>query len=380
MAHARFPGRRTDDEKEKGMARNGLRWMTATLALLCLAANTPALLAEHRDDPLAIVMTNGATSNQIKVYDVATHVLLQTLSTHGKGGVAGNARGVRQFNGELVAAVNNGSNTIAIFKRRGDRLAFDRLVNTTSAPVSIDFGADHMYVAGATTVDSFVLRHGTVQWMDGTAPLEVAGGGVPAPGSTAQVGFVNRRQLLVTLKTDPDPGTVDVVRLDDGAVTGDAPTAVSAPAGTLTPFGFDVYPDGTALITLAHSNHDGLFRDGAFRDVVAAGQAAPCWLTRAGKYAFTANTGSGTISRLIGTGNHVFVDNAVAAHITTGGAPSDIDGAAGVLGVVDRGAGQSHVSLFTYNRFGELRAHGLPITVGVATANGIAIMPPVERD
>ena len=49
------------------------------------------------------------------------------------------------------------------------------------------------------------------------------------------------------------------------------PTAVSAPDGTLTPFGFSVYPDGTAVITLAHSNQDGLFRDGAFAAVIEAG-------------------------------------------------------------------------------------------------------------
>ena len=99
-------------------------------------------------------------------------------------------------------------------------------------------------------------------------------------------------------------------------------------------------------------------------------------MTRAGKYVFTANTGSKTISRLIGTGNHVFVDSPVAATITTGGAPSDIDADEGVLGVIDHGAGQSHLSLFTYNKFGELTASGAPINLGVANANGVAIMAP----
>ena len=77
-------------------------------------------------------------------------------------------------------------------------------------------------------------------------------------------------------------------------------------------------------------------------------------MTRVGKYVFTANTGSKTISRLIGTGSHVFVDSQVAATIATGGAPADIDADAGVLGVIDHGAGQSHLSLFSYNEFGEL--------------------------
>ena len=83
----------------------------------------------------------------------------------------------------------------------------------------------------------------------------------------------------------------------------------------------------------------GLFRDGAFTSVVDATQAADCWMTRAGKYVFTANTGSKTISRLVGTGNNVFVDASVAATISTGGAPADIDTNEGVLGVIDHGAG-----------------------------------------
>ena len=190
--------------------------------------------------------------------------------------------------------------------------------------------------------------------------------------------MINERRLLVTLKTDPDPGTVDIVSLHDGAVTGAAPAAVSAPAGTLTPFGFSVYPDGTAVITLAHSSQDGLFRNGAFTSVIDAGQAAPCWMTRAGKYVFTANTGSKTISRLIGTGNHVFVDSPVAATIATGGAPSDIDADEGVLGVIDHGAGQSHLSLFTYNAFGELTASGRRSTLAWPMRNGVAIMAPVD--
>ena len=86
------------------------------------------------------------------------------------------------------------------------------------------------------------------------------------------------------------------------------------------------------------------------------------------------------MSRLIGTGNNVFVDSPVAATIVTGGAPSDIDASRGVLGVIDHTAGQSHLSLFTYNRFGELSANGMPITLGVSNANGVAIMAPPDHD
>ena len=334
---------------------------------------------DRRGRTFVVTITNDPVENRINVYDADTHALLQTLSTHGKGGVGGNARGVKQFDGELIAAVNNGSNSVAVFRRGGDSLKFDKVLSTTSAPVSVDFGNGHMYVAGATTVDSFALHRDTVEWLDGTTGLELAGGGAPPSGSTAQVGVINDKQLLVTLKTDPDPGTVDLVPLQDGRITGAAPTAVSAPQGTLTPFGFSVYPDGTAVITLAHSNQDGLFRNGAFTSVVDAGQAADCWTTRVGKYVFTANTGSRTISRLVGTGSNVFVDSQVAASIA-GGSPTDLDADAGVLGVIDHGAGQSHVSLFRYNKFGELTTAGTPITVGVPNANGVAILSADDRD
>ena len=357
-----------------------LKVLGAIVAVLAGVAGGAGLQASGgHGRTLVITMTNDPDANQIRVYDAQNHALLQTLSTHGKGGVGGNARGIKQFDGRIVAVVNNGSGSVALFRRDGDLLKFDKMVSTTSAPVSVDFGNDHLYVAGATTVDSFVLRHDSVEWIDGTTDLAVAGGGAPSAGSTSQVGVIGEKQLLVTLKTDPDPGTVDIIALDRGRIAESAPTAVSAPDGALAPFGFATYPDGTALITLAHSNQDVLFRDGSFGSAIAAGQSASCWMTRAGKYVFVANTGSRTLSRLVGTGNNVFLDSLVAAPISTG-APADLDADSGVLGVIDHGAGQSHLSLFTYNRFGELSASGTAITVGVPDANGVAILSPRDDD
>ena len=350
----------------------------AAASLLMLGARGVSVKAGAPASTLAVTMTNDPVSNALRVYDTATHALLQALPTQGQGGVGGNARGVRQYHGEVIAAVNNGSNTVAVYRRQADGLKLEKLVTTTSAPVSIDFGNDHMYVAGATTVDSFVIDGNTVGWRDGTTTLQLVTGGAPPNGSTAQVAVLDKNRLLVTLKTDPDPGTVDIVALEDGAVSDSLPTTVAAPAGTLTPFGFSVYPDGTAVITLAPSSQDGLFRNGAFTSVIAAGQAAPCWTTRVGKYVFTANTGSKTISRLIGTGNNIFVDAPVAANVTAGGSPSDIDADGGVLGVIDRGGGQAHLSLFTYNTFGELTTSATPITLGAPAANGIAMVPPAH--
>jgi len=350
------------------------RFVSVLSAVMLLSASSTAIAqVEGRGLTLAVVMTNDPTNNQIKVYDAHTGVLQQTLSTYGKGGAGGNARGVRQYNGDLFAAVNNGSNTVAVFRRDHDRLRFEGLAVTSSAPVSVDFSDDHLYVAGATTVDSFAIEGGHVARLDGTAGLVLAGGAVPPLGSTAQVGVIGDDELIVTLKADPDPGTVDIVALTHGRVSGANPSAVSAPAGSLAPFGFAVYPDGSALVTLAHSNQNGIFRDGAFAAVAAAGQNANCWATRAGKYVFTTNTASRTLSRVIGTGSHAFVDSLVEA--TFAGSPTDLDAAGGLLGVVDHGAGESHLTLFAYNVFGEITAASAPIAVGAPDANGVAILP-----
>lgn len=347
-----------------------------------IAASSLTLQAGDPQKTLVVTMTNDPVSNRVIVVDAATHTRLQTLSTNGMGGVGGNQAGVKQYKGRLFAAVNNGSGTVAIFRRSGDRLFFEQSVVTTSPPVSVDFSNGHMYVAGATSVDSFVLRGNHVGALDGTTGLVLAGGGIPPNGSTAQVGAADGRTLLVTLKTDPTPGTVDVISLRDGAIFG-TPNAVSAPSGTLTPFGFSVYPDGTALITLAHSGHDGLFRNSSFAAVVTSGgQAGNCWTTRVGKYVFTVNTGSRTISRVLGTGSNIFLDNTVAANIVTG-SPTDTDADGGYLAVIDHSGGTratSHLTLFAYNPFGELSPSGGVLDLGVPDANGVAIMVPEGDD
>jgi hypothetical protein len=49
------------------------------------------------------------------------------------------------------------------------------------------------------------------------------------------------------------------------------------------------------------------------------------------------------------------------------------------LGVIDHGGAASHLSLFAYNAFGELTTKGTAIDIGVANANGVAILSPRER-
>src|SRR5215510_10360576 len=96
-----------------------LKMVGAAVACFAVAAGAARIQASGHDRTLVVTMTNDPETNQIKVYDADSGVLLQTLGTHGKGGAGGNARGVRQLDGTLVAAVNNGSGTVALFRRDG---------------------------------------------------------------------------------------------------------------------------------------------------------------------------------------------------------------------------------------------------------------------
>jgi hypothetical protein len=97
---------------------------------------------------------------------------------------------------------------------------------------------------------------------------------------------------------------------------------------------------------------------------------------------FIVNTGSRTISRVVGTGANIFVDNAVAATVA-GGSPTDTDADGGYLAVIDHSSGQgatSHLTVFTYNRFGELSPSGNSVDLAVPNANGVAVMRPAQHD
>ena len=157
-----------------------------SVGMFLIAVSSAKVQAEGSKKILAITMTNDPDANAVIVIDAFTHARIQTLSTNGKGGVSQNARGVAQFDGRLFAAVNNGSGTVALFTRAGDHLVFEQLVVTTSAPVSVDFANGHMYVAGSTSVDSFIVNGSHVGALDGTTNLALVGGGLPPNGSTGR--------------------------------------------------------------------------------------------------------------------------------------------------------------------------------------------------
>ena len=69
-----------------------LKGLCGVAALLVIVMSAAGVQAGNRASKLAVVMTNDPVTNEIKVYDVGGNALVQTLPSHGMGGVGGNAR------------------------------------------------------------------------------------------------------------------------------------------------------------------------------------------------------------------------------------------------------------------------------------------------
>ena len=257
---------------------------------------------------------------------------------------------------------------MSIFSRRGNRFVLSQTVAAVSPPVSVAFDKNHIYILGTTMVESHIIHEDTIEASpDGVVAL------LRADGSAAHVG-VAADQLLISEKS----GAVEVVDLRHGEVVGPATNVILPPTDRDTPFGL-VTRGSTGYVTIAHSDEIALVRNGQLLALTAIGsgfptgpgQQAPCWIALLGPYLFTSNSPSHTISRLVGTRNHIIIDEPVAAH--TNGAPIDIAAEGHLLAVVESdGGGQSHLTQFTVDHDGSLtRIASSAIHSG---ANGVAIV------
>jgi len=330
-----------------------------SVAMLIVGAVT--IRAEHDSRALVVTSTN-ASENQLQVYDTSGR-LVQTIATGGQGGVSGNAGGIAT--GErTVAVVNFGSGSVSPLERDDARFALTPAVAPASSPVSVAFGKGHLYVLGATTVESHQIRRGVVDpTPDGVVSL------LHADGSAAQVGVAGD-QLIIAEKSN----AVEVAALTDGAVAG-VVTAVPLPAGSDTPFGL-VTRGANAYVTIAHSDEVSLVKHGQVVAVTAtgtpggAGQHSPCWIALLGPFLYTANSPSHSVSRLVATGANIILEEPVAAQ--TIGAPTDIAAADGLVAVIDSSNGAGRLSQFAVDEDGALRL--VARTVVSSTSNGVVIV------
>jgi 6-phosphogluconolactonase len=327
-----------------------LRW--TALAALALSGCSRDIVAPTSTQRLSLTGTlglgNGAVytlSNRVEGNAVlalsrspdGSLTRVGDFNTGGTGtGAALGSQGaiVLSSNGQYLFAVNAGSNTISSFAVRPDRLELiGSVASGGTLPISLTVHEDLLYVlnSGRTNnITGFRLKNGSLTHLPAsTRPLSTAAAG------PAQVEFSPSGEFLVV--TEKATNNISTYAVGNDGRASDP--VVNASAGA-TPFGFAFGRHGRLIVSEAFggavdasaaSSYD-IGDDGQLTILSASvptTETAACWfvVTNSGNFAYTTNTGSGSIS-----GYHVASDGALSlltpdgrtAVTGDGSAPTDL--------------------------------------------------------
>jgi 6-phosphogluconolactonase (cycloisomerase 2 family) len=280
-----------------------------TIAFLYFAS-AGLVMAKRQDSPGAVyTATNSDQGNEVLVFDRSADGSLSPAGVYetyglGTGGGLGNQNGVILTpDNQWLYVVNAGSDTISVFKVKPDDLEYvDSFYSGGRRPVSLTVDGDLLYVlnAGGAVGDVDNIT-GFIIVPDGVL-LPLTGSTQPLSGpntSPAQIEFSTDGKVLVV--TEKGTSIIDTYVVDDDGLAG--PPNVFVSAGTV-PFGFSFSKRNRLYVSEAGTNSASSYQvypDGSLEVISAAvptAQAGVCWLviTKNGRYAYTTNAGTGTIS------------------------------------------------------------------------------------
>jgi 6-phosphogluconolactonase (cycloisomerase 2 family) len=337
-------------------------------------------------------MSNATTGNEILAYNRLSDGSLSPLGTMptkgtGTGSGLGNQGAITlSSDGFFLFAVNAGSNSVSSFRITPTGL---NLVNTFDSggvsPVSITEDRGRMFVLNAGNASTpgnifgfQVSSDGSLRKMYYTmrslSDRKVTTG-------AAQVSFSNNgKQLIVTEKT------TNLILTYNVNILGIPSRPIINPSSGITPFGFAVgkrnqifvsnaaggAADASSLSSYSIASKDPLQ---LISPEVATQETAACWvvLTPDGRYAFTTNTGSGTISSfLIDFDGKATLANDDAGVTGQGTGPIDMGISPDSKHLYTLNSGNASISSFMVGEDGNLTSAGA--TSGLpAGANGLAI-------
>jgi 6-phosphogluconolactonase len=379
--------RRLHQRKESGMHR--IRTLVVVVAsaaaLLVLAA--PATASGGGGGGGAVyTLTNSASGNAVAVFDRASDGSLTpdgTVPTGGNGTGAGlGSQGALVLDDDRLFAVNAGSNTISMLHvgRRGNVRLADTAPSGGVGPISLTVHGRLVYVVNAgdastpANIRGFLALWGRLIPLPGSSrPLSTA---APEP---AQIEFSpNGRHLVVTEKA-----TSMIVTYRVGFF-GYASGPNAQPSAGETPFGFAFdrrgrlivseafggAPDASVLSSYALASHGTIT---PITPNVATTETAACWVivTKDGRYTYTTNTGSNSISGYrIGNDGGLTLLDADGKTATTGAGPLDLALAKGSRLLYSLNGGVPEVQGFAVNGDGSLDALG---SVGGLPAGSVGL-------
>jgi len=372
--------------------RHLIRLSAVIAAMATALLGAPAVLANADDGGhhAVFVQTNDLNGNSIAAYSQNENGTLTYAATYATGGNGGRAAGavvdplasqsslVYDSAQHLLLAPNAGSNTVSVFRVRGDRLRLEQVVASGGPfPASI---AVHDNLA-------FVLDAGLAGYVQG---YRIAGGRLhPIAGSQRSLGLANSnppgflqspgqvgftpdgRHLVITLKGN-NGGSVDVFSVSDDGQLSNAPTATAVGG---VPFAFVFDPQGHLVIVNAAFGNLSTYTvngNGSLSLVSAGasdGQIAACWVIGTKGNFYAANTGSGSLSRYTIDNNGTV---ALRSPLAATGIPGAIDMAVSGRFLYAQSGGSGSVKAFGVNSDGSLTPIGSWTVPDGSSQEGIA--------
>ena len=342
--------------------------LAGTLAVTLLTA-AAAVADEPERGVFVLTSTNDPSANEVVVFKLETAgkptlSLVDTLPTQGKGGAGG--AGILQFEDDLGAVGNYGSNSVSRIARHHDFISIEgtiALAPDCAKPNSVALARGHLFVVGANCAESHAWPSGS---LDGSvvALTDPSAAQIVVGKDWAAVTMTSGSLLQLTLK-------------GEGALGGSSAAVTLPSAADNTPLGAAFWDDVLGF-TPAHSP-DSFAIVNKSRDVFPiTGPTppyptnAPCWVAKGpGNLWYTANSPGHAISIFLTDGQGgVFYKS-----IPLPGAPTDITVSPDKkwLAVIYSAGGGAYVAVFGIDDYGDLTAAATSNPIGVAGFSGVAI-------